>query len=200
MSKPTSMHVQKTTTLVGTAMLGALVVVFDYVLKFSGWKIPFPWLPALKFDFTGIPIVLSLLLYGLGSGATTSAIAFLAIALRSGDFVSASMKAMAEFSTILGMVPFRNRTDKVGMTFSLLLGLTLRVGITSLLNLAVLPVQYPSTYTLLAVLTLLPLMGLFNVILGCINIVGGYFIYKAMVKRTVLKTSPTTSAVSLRTK
>ncbi|MGQ9506844.1 MAG: hypothetical protein ACUVTB_03160 [Candidatus Bathycorpusculaceae bacterium] len=68
-----------TTALAGTAILAALVVVFDYTLKYSGLKVPFPWLPILKFDFTGIPIVLSLLLFGLAPGAFTSAIAVLAI-------------------------------------------------------------------------------------------------------------------------
>ena len=77
-------------------MLAALVVVFDYTLKFSGLKIPFPWLPFLKFDFTGVPITLSLLLYGLSSGATTSILACLAILVRSGDLVGATMKAIAE--------------------------------------------------------------------------------------------------------
>ena len=92
-----------TTTLASIAVLGALVVVFDYSLKFSGFKIPFPWLPFLKFDFTGIPIVLSAIIHGLGAGTITSAVAFLAILARSGDVVGASMKGLAEFSTVLGM-------------------------------------------------------------------------------------------------
>ena len=93
----------RTAELTGTAILAALVVVFDYTLKFSGLKIPFPWLPFLKFDFTGIPIILSLFLHGLSSGATTSVVAFLAIVARSGDLVAAGMKGLAEFSTVLGM-------------------------------------------------------------------------------------------------
>jgi riboflavin transporter FmnP len=50
-----------TRTLAGTAVLAALVVVFDYTLKYANLKIVFPWLIYLKFDFTGVPIVLSLL-------------------------------------------------------------------------------------------------------------------------------------------
>ena len=42
-----------------TAMLSALVVVLDYGLEFSDLRIPFPWLPILKFDFTGVPVALS---------------------------------------------------------------------------------------------------------------------------------------------
>jgi len=79
-------------TLAGTAILAALVVVFDYTMKYSSLKIPFPWLPFLKFDFTGIPVVLSLLLFGLIPGTFTSIIASVAILTRSGQIVSASMK------------------------------------------------------------------------------------------------------------
>jgi len=94
-----------TRTLTGTAVLGALVVVFDYTIKFSGLKIPFiPPLQFLHFDFTGVPVVLSLLLFDLvPGGAVTSAVAFFAIFARSGSFVGPVSKALAEFSTILGV-------------------------------------------------------------------------------------------------
>ncbi len=59
--------------------MGALVVVFDYVMKFSGFKIPFTWLPFLNFDFTGIPIFLSYTIFGLPSAIVTSFVAFFAI-------------------------------------------------------------------------------------------------------------------------
>ncbi len=93
----------KTRTIAGTALLAALVVVFDYSMKYSGLKMIFPWLPFLKFDFTGIPIVLSFYLFGFISSAFTSAIALFAILARSGDFFSASMKALAELFTVVGM-------------------------------------------------------------------------------------------------
>ncbi|MCJ7631288.1 hypothetical protein MUP77_02635 [Candidatus Bathyarchaeota archaeon] len=64
-----------TTTLAGTATLSALVVILDYALKYSNLKIPFPLLPYLKFDFTGIPVVISALLFGLFPGILTSAVA-----------------------------------------------------------------------------------------------------------------------------
>ncbi len=40
--------------------MAALVIVFDYTLKYSGMKIPFPWYPNLKFDFTGVPIIMKI--------------------------------------------------------------------------------------------------------------------------------------------
>lgn len=177
------MKKERTTALVGTALLGALVIVLDYAMKFSGWKIPFPWLPVLKFDFSGIPIVLALLLYGLRSGATTSAIAFLAILLRSGDLVGASMKALAEFSTILGMAPFVFRPSKAGRTLSFILALVDRAAVMSMFNLVVLPVFYPQTYSFPAAVVLIPMVVVFNVMAGCISIFGGYLIHKVIMRR-----------------
>lgn len=176
---------RRTVNIVGTAIMGSITVVLDYTLKFSGLKIPFPWFPQLKFDFTGIPIVLSLLLYGLRSGAMTSSIAFLAIFLRSsGDLLGASSKAIAEFSTILGMAAFTKRTDRFGKYMSIITGLALRVATMSLVNLATLPIFYSVFYpTFLAAVLFLPLLGIFNIIAGSISIFGGFLIYTAMVRR-----------------
>ena len=175
---------RRNVTIVGTAVLGALVLVLDYALKFSGLKIPFPWFPALKFDFTGLPIILSLFLYGLHSGATTSSIAFLAILLRSGDLIGASMKAIAEFSTILGMAPFINKSGRIGKSLSIILGLTFRVVAMSLFNLAVLPIFYSAYYpTFLAAVLFLPLLAAFNIVAGSISIFGGSLLYEALVRR-----------------
>jgi len=78
---------RKTVRLTGTAILAALAVVFDYALKFSGLKIPFPWMPFLKFDFTGVPIVTAFLMFDLTSGTITTIVAVLGIIARSGDLV-----------------------------------------------------------------------------------------------------------------
>jgi len=93
---------RKSVRLTGTAILAAMVIVFDYTLKYSGLKIPFPWMPFLKFDFTGIPIVVALLLYGLPSATATSLIASLGIIIRSGDLIGGPMKGIAELSTVAG--------------------------------------------------------------------------------------------------
>jgi riboflavin transporter FmnP len=92
-----------TVRLVGTAILAAMVIVFDYTLKYSGLKIPFPWMPFLKFDFTGVPIMISLFMFGLPSAVSTSLAALLGIIARSGELVGATSKALAELSTALGI-------------------------------------------------------------------------------------------------
>jgi riboflavin transporter FmnP len=176
-----------TRTLTGTAVLGALVVVFDYTMKFSGLKIPFiPPLQFLHFDFTGIPIVLSLLLFDLmPGGITTSAVAFFAILVRSGNPVGPLTKALAEFSTIfgvaLGLKWFKSLT-KFTKSMSCVLGIVLRCVIMFFANLAIQPVYYGTPF--MAVLLLSPLVGLFNAIQGSISILGGYLIYEAFLRRT----------------
>jgi len=173
----------KTVKIAGSAILSAITIILDYSMKFSGLKIPFPWLPLLKFDFTGVPIALSLFLYGLPSGAITSFIAFLGIVLRSGDFVGASMKAIAEFSTVLGIALFPRRSGKLGKVGSFALGMILRVVVMTLASLVVFPVFYPQSYTIAAVLLLLPLIGIFNLIIGFMNIFLGYLVYEAVLPR-----------------
>jgi len=169
------------------AVLGALVVVFDYTLKFSGLKIPFPWYPRLKFDFTGIPIVLSLLLFGLKPGAFTSAVALFAILVRSGDVIGASMKALAEFSTILGMsmglIQFRKtaKPSKPTKPISFILGCTLRVIVMAFANLPVSVVYYG--FPLEAAVSLSPFIAAFNVSQSFVSMFGGYLVYEAVIRR-----------------
>jgi len=172
-----------TRRLTGTAILSALVVVFDYGLKFSGLKIPFPWLPLLKFDFTGVPIALSLLLYGLSSGATTSIVASLAILARSGDLVGAVMKAIAEFSTVLGMAIGLRLPSHSRKSVSVVAGVALRIATQSITNLVVLPAYYGMPHSV--AVGLLPMIGVFNAIQGVITVLLGYFLYGAYVRRVV---------------
>lgn len=165
-----------------TATMGALVVVFDYGLKFSGLKIPFPWLPFLKFDFSGIPIVMALLLCGLTSGATTCAVAFLGILARSGDVIGAAMKAVAEFSTILGVAPFYvRRLSRKGRFLAAGTGIALRMLIMGVANLLVLPAFYGFPFE--AAVGLLVPQAVFNMIQGGISVVGGWTLYQAVVWR-----------------
>jgi riboflavin transporter FmnP len=167
------------TTLAGTTILGTLVVIFDYSLKFSGLKIPFPWLPYLKFDFTGVPVVLSLLLFSLTSGTITSSVALLAILARSGDLVGAAMKALAEFSTILGMafaLKLFKKNTKITKIASLILGVSSRSIIMFFANLIIFPQMAVILTSLLTVA--------FNVIQGSISVALGYFLYGIITHKT----------------
>ncbi|MEM3784078.1 MAG: hypothetical protein QXY88_03485 [Candidatus Bathyarchaeia archaeon] len=179
-----------TKTLAGIIVLAALVVVFDYAMRYSGLKIPFPWFPTLKFDFTGIPIVLSLLLYGLVPGAFTSAIAVLAILARSGNIISSFMKGLAEFSTVIGMFFGLRMAGRFRLPAAYFLGILTRVVVMTIANLALI-------YTGLmiytdALLIFVLLSGIFNVIQGTISIVCGYLIYAAVKRRVPALTQEAT--------
>ncbi len=174
-----------TTTLAGTAILSALVVVFDYTLKYSYLKIPFPGLPFLKFDFTGIPIVLSFLLFGMIPGIFTSTVAFLGILARSGDVLGSSMKGVAEFSTILGMAIGLKLLNRFRIAGSFVSGVGTRALVMTCVNLGLIYVgimAIPSSYMdVPLILTLL--FGIFNIIQGAVSIFGGYSIYMAIRRR-----------------
>jgi riboflavin transporter FmnP len=175
----------KTTTLAGTATLSALVVILDYALKYSNLKIPFPLLPYLKFDFTGIPVVISALLFGLFPGILTSAVAFVAILTRSGDLIGSSMKGLAELSTILGMVTGFKLSGRLRTIGSVSIGLASRVLIMTIVNLAFLytgSLLLPSLYKD-ALLTWVLIVGAFNLAQGAVSAVGGYLVFEMIRKR-----------------
>ncbi|MFH0850143.1 MAG: hypothetical protein V1924_04285 [Candidatus Bathyarchaeota archaeon] len=177
----------KTVKITGTAILAALVIVFDYALKFSGLKIPFPWMPFLKFDFTGIPIVLSYLLFGASSAASTSLIACLGIVARSGDLVGGSMKALAEFSTVMGLASGHrltggaDRVVSVRGAYIFASALLARIIAMSIFNLIVLPRYYGVPFSV--ALGMLPLLGVFNGMQGALTVGLGQVLYIAYRKR-----------------
>ena len=177
-----------TKTLGGTVVLGALVVVFDFTMKYSALKIRFPWLPFLKFDFTGIPIVLSFLLFGLMSGATTSTIALLAILGRSGDVIGSSMKGLAELSTILGMalgLLLKRNPSKLRKPASFIVGISARSLVMICTNLILIFTGVMALYGDYAEIPVIVslLVGAFNAVQGSLSILGGYFIYEAIIRR-----------------
>jgi riboflavin transporter FmnP len=177
----------RTARLTGTAILAAMVIVFDYALKYSGLKIPFPWMPFLKFDFTGIPIVVSLLLYGWSSSAITSLVGAMGIVARSGELIGGAMKGVAEFSTVAGMaigLYIARRTGLGGYTakvLSVVIGLALRIIVMSGWNLVVLPAYYGVSYNV--AVGMLYLLGVFNTMQGGISTLLGYALYEAYTRR-----------------
>jgi riboflavin transporter FmnP len=179
--------VNPTARLTGTAILAALVLVFDYTLKYSGLKIPFPWFPDLKFDFTGVPIALSLLMYGLPSATTTSMVAGLGILARSGNLISALMKTAAELSTVVGFWLGHYLAGVSGvegikrMIAAYSGGLLCRVVVMSVANIIVLPNFWG--VPLEVAYGLMPLIAGFNVAQGLISLGLGSYLFDAVEKR-----------------
>ena len=167
--------------------MAALVIVFDYALKFSGLKIPFPWMPFLKFDFTGVPVVAALHLFGLASAATASAAATLGIIARSGDLIGGAMKGIAEFSTVAGMAAGLRLAGRIApsrwtrVAAAVTGGVVARVIVMSGWNLLVVPYYYGVPTGV--VVGMLPLIALFNAMQGALTAVLGYALHEAYVKR-----------------
>jgi riboflavin transporter FmnP len=184
-----------TARLTGTAILAALVIVFDYALKFSGLKIPFPWMPFLKFDFTGVPIVVALLLFGLSPAATTSVVASLGIVARSGDLIGGAMKGIAELSTVAGMAAGLRIAERfspsrgIRMAGALAAGVVTRILVMSAWNLLVLPNFYGVPFN--ATIGMLPLLALFNAMQGAMTVALGYTLHDAYVRRVPAQNRPT---------
>lgn len=170
----------RTRQITGTAMMSALVVVFDYALKFAGVKIPFPLFPSMKFDLDGIPIVLALLLYGPYSASATCFVAFAAILARSGVALSAGMKALAEFGTIVGLVPFHSGNPGGLRRIAIVSSVSSRVLFMVAATLAVWPLLFSSAD---AALAFTPFLAGFNVAAGAVSISGGYLVHKALMRR-----------------
>jgi len=168
-----------TKAIAGSAVLGALVIVLDHAFKWGGVKIPFPIFPRLRFDLDGIPVVVALLLYGPYSGIMTSAVVFLSISYR--DPVSAFMRSLAEFATILGMMPFYMSSNRYVKATSMGAGVLSRVVVMTAGNYYLLPVF--NIMTAQAVAAILPFIAAFNVAAGALSVFGGYFIYEALIRR-----------------
>lgn len=165
---------KNTAKLTATAILAALVVMLDY----AGLKIPFPWMPLLKFDITGVPIALVTLLFGVVSGALTSIIAFLSIVVRSGNYVGAYMKAIAEFSTVIGFGTIKYLPERFKRVVPIVIAIILRVLFMTVANMYVMPYVYMIPWE--ATLSMLPMIGVFNALQGLITTGLGVIIYERL--------------------
>jgi hypothetical protein len=179
----------KSSTLTGTALLAALVIVFDYALKFSGLKIPFPDAdPQVRLHGdTNCPEPLHV---WHALALTTSLVAFVGIVARSGDMIGATMKFAAEFSTVLGLglgIKAAERfAPRVQKGSGLALGLAFRIVAMSVANILVLPLYgYPQ----LVVYGMLPLIAVFNIASGAITVLLGASYIEAIKRRFSLRHS-----------
>ena len=163
-----------TVKITSTALLAALVVMLDYV----GLKIPFPWMPILKFDVTGVPIAIATLLFGITSGGLTSIIAFLSIIIRSGNYIGGLMKAIAEFSTVTGFGVTKYIPERYKQIGAPILAILLRVIFMTITNSWVMPNVYMIPWDV--TMSMLPMIAAFNIIQGIITLVLGIIIYKRL--------------------
>lgn len=175
---------RKSVFIAGTSLLAAAVVVLDA----SRLKIPYPPLLFLKIDALGVPMLLSYFLFGFPSGTITSIVSWLSISTHDPLFpFSGFMKFLAEFSTIVGVyvvLRARRPTSSSWKFVSMISGVSVRVIITAIANVILLPVFMPTFFkSYEAVVVLIPLISLFNAIQGAISIAGGFAVYEALIFR-----------------
>jgi len=151
------------------SILGSLSAMLEYQPG-PPFDIAFPIYPKITWDFTGIPIMISLLLCGPLCAVYTCLIGCSIIFFR-GNIPGGTFKVLAELATVIGYVAFkRNFTiDTVKATLS-------RVVVMTLANYFLLPLFYKMTPQ--AAAALLAPIALFNVTQALINILPAYAIYK----------------------
>ena len=167
---------RKSRVIAGTTLLGATVVVLDWLSKIFSLKVPFPILVNLKFDVIGIPAVMAYLLFGPLSGVVACLVAFLSISFR--NPFSGFMKGLAELATVIGAFlilrvkspPVLHKYKKI---FAGISSVALRV-----VTMAVAIVLFIPTW-----IVYLPAICLFNAIQGTISIAGGFLVYEAILLR-----------------
>jgi riboflavin transporter FmnP len=98
-------------------------------------------------------------------------IAFVVILARSGDIVGASMKAVAELSTVVGLALALKTTTKFRNVISFASAITVRCFVMFLLNLLLFPIGIS------------PLIAAFNVIQGSISILGASSLHEIIKTR-----------------
>ncbi|MBS7635620.1 hypothetical protein KEJ34_09140 [Candidatus Bathyarchaeota archaeon] len=150
-------------------------------MKYSGLKIIFPWLPFFKFDFTGVPILLSFYILGFYSSLFSSAVALFAILARSGDVLGASMKALAEFSTVAGVAFSMKVIPKFKRHMPIIFGVLFRCTIMFFATLIILPLFTQTSF--MTILLQSHLYAAFNAIQGIISIFGGMLLQEAVRKK-----------------
>lgn len=153
--------------------LGALSAMLEYQPGLP-FDIPFPLYPRITWDFTGVPMMISLLLCGPICGIYTCLIGCSIIFFR-GNIAGGIFKVLAELATLIGYAVFRRKfaIDTVKAALS-------RMSVMTLANYYLLPLFYGMAPETAAAL-LMPIAA-FNLTQALINIVPAYAIYRTIYK------------------
>jgi riboflavin transporter FmnP len=143
------------------SVFGALSALLE-VIRGPPFDIPFPLYDRISWDFTGVPMMLSLLLYGPLAGVYTCLIGCAIIFLR-GNLTGGVFKLLAELATLLGYALLRR-----GVLLNSILAAGARVGVMTAANYYLLPFFYGMPVSVAA--GLLPTIAVFNASQAAINI------------------------------
>ena len=152
-----------------SSVLGALSFLFE-VVPGPPFDIPFPLYPRVTWDITGIPMMVSLLLYGPLSAVYTCLVGTAIIFLR-GNISGGLFKVVAELSTLLAYALIRKST----IVKSTIASFT-RVIVMTITNYYMLQFFYKMPEGV--VIGLLPVLAMFNFSQAIINIIPAHIIHK----------------------
>lgn len=162
-----------TKEIAAASLLGALAALSE-VIPGPPFDIPFPLYPKISFDVTGIPIMISLMLYGPLCAVYTCLIGCSIIFLR-GNAPGGTLKLIAELATLLGFALLRK-----GVLPKSIAAITSRVGVMTIANYYLLQLFYQITASV--VVGLLAPIALFNVAQALINIIPAHLICLRIMK------------------
>jgi riboflavin transporter FmnP len=154
-------------------MLGALAFLFEFIPG-PPFDIPFPLYQRVTWDITGIPMMISLLLYGPFSAVYTCLVGCAIIFLR-GNISGGFFKVIAELSTLLAYALIR----KGAISKSLVASFS-RVIVMTITNFYMLQFFYKMPEGV--VVSLLPVLAVFNFSQAMINLIPAQIIHKRIRK------------------
>lgn len=154
-------------------MLGALSALWE-IIPGPPFDIPFPLYPRISWDLTGIPMMISLLLYGPLSAVYTCMIGCSIIFIR-GNVFGGVFKLVAELATLLGFAVIRKNVVLKSATAVLS-----RVTVMTIANYYLLPAFYKMPEPV--VLGLLAYIGVFNLTQALIIIVPAFIVFWRITK------------------
>lgn len=162
-----------TREIAAASMLGALSALWE-IIPGPPFDVPFPLYPRISWDLTGIPVMISLLIYGPLCSVYTCLIGCSIIFLR-GNLPGGTLKLIAELATLLGFALLRKH-----IVLNSTVAVTLRVATMTIANYYLLPFFYGMPVS--TVLGLLVPIALFNLSQALINIIPAYLIYLRIIK------------------
>jgi riboflavin transporter FmnP len=159
----------RTREIAVASVLGALSVLCE-IVPGPPFDIPFPLYPQVTWDITGIPMMISLLLFGPFSAIYTCLVGCAIIFLR-GNISGGVFKVIAELSTVLAYALIRQGriVKTLGASFS-------RVIVMTITNYYLLQVFYNLPEGV--VVGLLPVLAVFNFSQALINVIPAQIIHK----------------------
>ena len=154
-----------------SSVLGALSFLCE-VIPGPPFDIPFPLYPRVTWDITGIPIMISLLLYGPFCAVYTCLVGGSIIFIR-GNVSGGFFKVIAELSTLLAYASIKR-----GLMTKSAVAAASRVAVMTVTNYYLLQFFYKMPEVV--VVGLLPVLAVFNLTQALINIIPAYFIHKRL--------------------